>query len=160
MMTTWVVVADMARARFFRVELQEDSPRFLVQQPMKPESSTVLVEIEDLFHPSSRLHDSELASDTPGMSSVAGMPSKFGMDEKVMPKEEEGIRFAKEVAQALKAQSRHFDHLYVVAPSHFLGLLRSDLDKSVMAKIVQEIDKDLSRHGADDIRAHLPESLT
>jgi len=158
-MTIWIVVADTARARFFRVEKQQAPERTLVQKPMHPESSEVLVEIEDLFHPESRLHDSELASDAPGMSSVAGMHSKFGMDEKVSPKEEEGIRFAKELAQRLKAQSQQFDRLYLIAPPHFLGLLRPNLDKAVVSKIALEIDKELSNHSVEDIRTHLPEHL-
>jgi len=158
-MTTWVVVADTARARFFRVEQQQAPERTLVQKPMHPESSEVLVEIEDLLHPESRFFDSELTSDAPGMANVVGMRGKFGMDGKVSPKEEEGIRFSKDLAQALKAQSQQFDHLYLIAPPHFLGLLRPDLDKAVVSKIVLEIDKELTRHSVEDIRAHLPEHL-
>lgn len=158
-MNTWIVVADTARARFFRVARQQSPARKLVHDPLNHEPTDVLVEIEALFHPESRLPDRALASDAPGLSSVAGMRSKFGMDEKVTPKEAEGIRFAKELALVLKAQNRHYDRLYLIAPSHFLGLLRSSLDASVSTKIVLEIDQDLSRLGAEEIRGHLPAPL-
>jgi len=153
-MNTWVVVADAARARIFRVEGM-DVERGLARRPV-PASSTVLVEIKDILHPESRSHEIELASDAPGMSSVANMQSKFGMDEKVSPKEEEGVRFAKEVADFLKMQGANYDQLYLIAPPHFLGLIRPNLDKAIISKLVMEIDKDLSRHSAEDILAHLP----
>jgi protein required for attachment to host cells len=94
------------------------------------------------------------------MSSVANMQSKFGMDEKVSPKQEEGIRFAKEVADFLKIQGADYDQLYLIAPPHFLGLIRPNLDKAVMSKLIMEIDKDLSKHSAEEILAHLPTAIT
>lgn len=140
-MKTWVVVADAARARVFDVEGK----------------TKALVEIMDLSHPASLQHASDMASDAPGMSSVKGMPSKFGMEEIVSPKEEEAIRFAKQVAEALQAGLADYERLYLIAAPHFLGLLRKDLDQAVHAKIVKEIDKELTKHSLEDIRAHLPE---
>lgn len=142
-MKTWVVVADAARARFFGVE----------------GTMTGLAEIMDLSHSESMQHASDMASDAPGMTSVKGMQSKFGMDEIVSPKEEEAIRFAKQVADTLYQGLAGFDRLYLIAAPHFLGLLRKDLDKAVQAKVAAEIDKDLTHHSVGDIRAHLPEHL-
>lgn len=142
-MKTWVVVADAARARVFNVEAE----------------TKALVEIMDMSHPASLQHASEMASDAPGMSSVKGMPSKFGMEEIVSPKEEEAIRFAKQVAEALQQDIASYGRLYLIAAPHFLGLLRKDLDKAVQAKIIKELDKDLTKHTLEDIRAHLPELL-
>lgn len=158
-MNTWIVVADTACARFFRVARQQSPARKLVHDLLHLGPTDVLVEIEALFHPESRLPDRALTGDAPGLSSVAGMRSKFGMDEKVTPKEAEGIRFAKELAQLLKAHNRHDDRLYLIAPPHFLGLLRSSLDSSVTTNTVREIDQDLTRLGAKEIRGHLPEPL-
>jgi len=140
-MKTWVVVADAARARVFDVDGK----------------TKAIAEVMDLSHPASLQHASEMASDAPGMSSVKGMPSKFGMEEIVSPKEEEAIRFAKQVAEALQHGLADYEHLYLIAAPHFLGLLRKDLDKAVQAKVVKEIDKDLTKHTVEDIRAHVPE---
>ena len=155
-MNTWVVVADAARARIFRLEQGLGEERGLLRRPEPSTSSAVLVEIKDIFHPDSRKHERELASDEPGMSSVGNMQSKFGMDEKIPPKEEEGIRFAKEIVDFLKVQSANFEQLYLVAPPHFLGLIRPNLDKAILSKMVLEIDKDLTQHEPVDILAHLP----
>jgi protein required for attachment to host cells len=140
-MNIWVVVADAARARIFSVD----------------EKTTDLTEMMDLSHPESMLYASEMASDEPGMSSVKGMHSKFGMEEIVSPKEEEAIRFAKQLADALHHRVADYDRLYLMAAPHFLGLLRKDLDKAVQAKMADEINKDLTLHSAADIRSHLPE---
>lgn len=158
-MKTWVVVADAARARFFRVEENPGAHGGSQFAPTGEVLAGTLAEIKDLSHPASRQHANEMASDEPGMGSVPTMHGKFGMDEKVQPKEEEAIRFAKEVAETLRHDVAEFDRLYVVAAPHFLGLLRPDLDKHVTAKIAAEIDKDLSLHNAADIRAHLPAQL-
>jgi protein required for attachment to host cells len=142
-MKTWVVVADAARARVFEVDGK----------------TKAIAEVMDLSHPASLQHASEMASDAPGMSSVKGMPSKFGMEEIVSPKEEEAIRFAKQVAEALQAGLADYERLYLIAAPHFLGLLRKDLDKAVQAKVVKEIDKDLTKHTLEDICTHFPELL-
>lgn len=140
-MKTWVVVADAARARVFDVDGK----------------TKAIVEVMDLSHSASLQHASEMASDAPGMSSVKGMPSKFGMEEIVSPKEEEAIRFANQVAEALRRGLADYERLYLIAAPHFLGLLRKDLDKAVQAKVIKEIDKDLTKHTVEDIHAHLPE---
>jgi len=142
-MKTWVVVADAARARVFDVDGK----------------TKAIAEVMDMSHPASLQHASEMASDAPGMSSVKGMPSKFGMEEIVSPKEEEAIRFAKQVAEALQAGLADYERLYLIAAPHFLGLLRKDLDKAVQAKVVKEIDKDLTKHTLEDICTHFPELL-
>lgn len=158
-MKTWVVVADASRARFFRIEENAAAHGGSQFAPGGEVLAGALVEINDLTHPASRQHANELASDEPGVSNVMGMHGKFGMDEKVQPKEEEAIRFAKEVAETLRKHVADFDRLVVVAAPHFLGLLRADLDKGVEAKVVTEIDKDLSAMSAADIRAHLPATI-
>ncbi|HQT42758.1 MAG TPA: host attachment protein [Halothiobacillus sp.] len=159
-MKTWVVVADAARARFFRVEDNTGAHGGSEHAPSVAASAHgALMEIKDLSHPASRLYDRELVSDAPGISNVRGMSSRFGMQEIVLPKEEEAIRFAKEVADLLKHNLEEFDRLYLIAAPHFLGLLRLDLDKGVRAKIAAELNQDLSAHSTEEIRRHLPADL-
>ncbi|ANJ66332.1 hypothetical protein A9404_02110 [Halothiobacillus diazotrophicus] len=153
-----MIVADAARARIFRIERQPEIDRSVVQKPMHPGMREVLVELEEFWHPVARQHASEFASDAPGFSSVAGMQSKFGMDEKTSPKEQEEIRFAHQLNQVLLAHVGNYDELYLVAPPHFLGLLRDQLDEQVQQKVTQQIDKDLSRLDKEEIQAHLLKS--
>lgn len=158
-MTTWVVVADSARARFFRVEENSGEHGGSLFAPGEDALPGRLLEMTDLVHPASRQHASEMASDEPGIRRTMHMHGKIGMDEKVSLKEEEAVRFAKEVADVLRERAADYERLYLVAEPHFLGLLRADLDKSVEQRIVAEIDKDLSAMDATEIRGHLPERL-
>jgi len=158
-MKTWVVVADSARARVFRVEETSGAHGGSQFAPTGEALVGALVEIKDLAHPESLRKASDMASDAPGMTSVQHMPSKFGMAEIVSPKEQEAIRFAKEVADYLKHESGSYDRLYVVAPPHFLGLLRADIDKAVHAKVAGEFHKELTHFPAEQIREHLPAEL-
>lgn len=158
-MKTWVVVADSARARFFRVEETPGAHGGSQFAPTGEALVGALVEIKDLSHPESLRKEREMASDAPGMTSVQHMHSKFGMAEIVSPKEEEAIRFAKEVAETLHKDAANFDRLYVVAPPHFLGLLRAATDKAVHAKLAGEFHKELTHFPAEQIREHLPAEL-
>ena len=77
------------------------------------------------------------------------------------PKEQDAIRFAREVANHLE-QGRvgnRFDRLVVVAEPHFLGLLRKATKPALEQMITLEIDKDLSKATEQEIREHLPERL-
>ncbi|MEW6445201.1 MAG: host attachment protein [Pseudomonadota bacterium] len=152
-------MADAARARFFRVEENPEAHGGSQYAPSGEALVGTLIEFRDLAHSASLLKESDMASDAPGMSSVMGMHSKFGMAEKISPKEEEAIRFAKEVADLLKHEAGAYERLHVIAPPHFLGLLRADMDASVRAKVAGELDKEMTHFPADQIREHLPTRL-
>jgi protein required for attachment to host cells len=51
------------------------------------------------------------------------------------------------------------DGLMVVAAPRFLGLLRQRLDPTTHKIVAFELDRDLTRLGAEEIRTHLPERL-
>jgi protein required for attachment to host cells len=141
---TWILVADAARARLFRVE-----------RPRGP-----LIEEADFVHPEDRLPEHELGSDDPGrVKGPGGMQHSLGPDEGL--KEKEAGRFAHDLAHHLRAgrEQGRFRRLYVVAPPHFLGVLRQHVDEHTLALVIESFDKDLVRHGAEDIRKHLPERL-
>ena len=145
MKATWVVVADSSRARIF-----------------KPETpSSPLTELETLTHPESRLHDQELTSDLPGKHANDTGIGAHGFEDKTEPKKQEAINFAHELARELeKAYTDHeFRQLILVAAPAFLGLLRETLSEPVRAVVRLEIDKDLTKESAEDIRAHLPKYL-
>jgi protein required for attachment to host cells len=87
------------------------------------------------------------------------MQHSLGPDEGL--KEKEAGRFAHDLAHHLRAgrEQGRFRRLYVVAPPHFLGVLRQHVDEHTLALVIESFDKDLVRHGAEDIRKHLPERL-
>ena len=145
MKKTWIVVADSSRARLFTVDT-----------PTAP-----LTELQDLEHVQARVHDQELTTDLPGRHRNDAGGGAHGYEPKIPPTEEEAIRFAKELAQALyKAFHEHkYGQLILVAPPRFLGHLRQALDKNIAKVVALEVSKDLVMEKPEEIRKHLPEYL-
>lgn len=142
-MTSWVVVADAARARVFEAEsLKKD-----------------LVEIMDKANPTRRIPQNELASDEPGRNRGPGGMVTHGMQEKVTPQDTEDQRFAAdiidEVRQAL--DSNRISNFYLIAPPHFLGVLRGAMSGHVAKALGGDLNKSLTTHSLADIKAHLGE---
>jgi len=144
--TTWVVVADSSRARIFKAESAHGP----------------LQELATLAHPEGRLHAQELTSDLPGRAfDSSGLGGRHAMEQNIDPKENEALKFARQVAEHLEnGQSENqFARLVLVAAPKFLGHLRQNLSDRVVALVSQEIDKNLVQQSAEDIRRHLPERL-
>lgn len=144
MESTWVLVADAARARQFRVE-----------RPRGP-----LIEEAGLVHPEERLPERELVTDDPGRARGPG-GHRHSLGREYTKRETEAARFADEIADFLREarEADRFRRLYLAASPHFLGALRRELDADTAARIVATWDKDLVGMRADEIRKHLPERL-
>jgi len=144
-MTTWVVTADSSRARILEAKNRNGA----------------LVEVEALVRPESRLHGQDLLSDGPGRAFDSGGQGRHAMGTKIDVKQQEAIRFAKEVSEVLSAGHNHgrFDKLYIVAAPAFLGLLRDSLHGPLQHLVAGEVDKNLASHGVEEIRGHLPDYL-
>ncbi len=129
MKTTWIIVAESARARIFTVS----------------EIGGKLEEIADLTHPQSRLHDRDLSSDGPGRTFDSHGEGRHAMEQATDPQEREAQAFATEIARHIDSGQResNFDSLVLVAPPKFLGRLRSALSKSVRNAVIGELDKNL-----------------
>lgn len=144
MESTWILVADAARARQFRVE-----------RPRGP-----LIEEAGLVHPEERLPERELGADDPGrVRGPGGRRHALGGEDG--RHETEAVRFAAEVADFLREarEADRFRRLYLAASPHFLGALRRALDADTAARIVETRDKDFVGMRADEIRRHLPDRL-
>jgi protein required for attachment to host cells len=141
MKSMMIVVADSSRARIFTV----DSNR------------SPLNEIETMAHPEGRMHEQNMVSDMPGKDTGKGGGGDHSFQEKVEPKKEEMIEFAKRVADYLDdaRKANHLNKLILVAAPAFLGELRNHLSKETSEKIIYELDKNLAQHDVEDIRAHL-----
>lgn len=83
-------------------------------------------------------------------------PSRGSMAETDYHQLEED-RFAAEVADMLKrqAEAEGIDTLVVVAPPQTLGELRKHFDQQVQARIIGEINKDLTGHSVPQIEEAL-----
>jgi protein required for attachment to host cells len=145
MKSTWILVADSTRARYFTASTP----------------SSALEEFEDDIHPASRQHDRNITSDLPGKARGAGGVGGHVYEEPTDPKEYESIEFAKEIAKHLEEalNAGKYGQLLIVAAPSFLGELRSQISDRVKKLICFELDKNLTTHDAEDIRKHLPEYL-
>jgi len=144
-MNTWVVAADSSRARILSAESRNGA----------------LVEVEALVRPESRLHGQDLLSDSPGRAFDSGGQGRHAMGTRNDVKQQEAIRFAKQVSERLTSAHSHgrFEKLYIVAAPAFLGLLRESLHAPVQQLIAGEVSKNLASHGIEEIRQHLPDFL-
>lgn len=144
MKLTWLVVADNSKARIFTVDSR-----------MGP-----IEEIESISHGEARLHEQEMASDSPGRGNNSGGAGHAYQDE-VSPKDQENINFAKQIANELDAARKDgkFKQVMLVAAPGFLGNLRNQLSAQTQKLTCFELAKNLSQLSAKEIREHLPERL-
>lgn len=135
-MTTYIVVADAARARIFTRD------------------ALTLEERESLVHAEGRLHEGDLITDhrsdvQESMSSTSRSSGK----ENVASKHENEL-FAKEVANRLynARVDNSMEKLIMVAPPKFLGLLREKLDGPTQKLVIHSLSKDLTKASLEDIQ--------
>lgn len=140
-----VVVADASKARFFRV----DSP------------TGELIELSEDTNPEARMQQRELTSDKPGEQTSHAKDSRSVVDEATEPKDAEIQRFARSITDKLDKERTEgkLEKLYVVAPPRFLGELRQQMKPALRSLVVEEINKDLARMDARELRKQLPERL-
>ncbi|CAN5685005.1 host attachment protein [soil metagenome] len=143
--TGWVVVADEAIARFLTT----------TNKPGKLEA------VEALTDPAAHAKEGDLhvndagrrggrvSSDGGRGTSTASVTVSAGENNQ----NHEARVFARRVSDHLAAalRDKKFEHLRIVAAPRFLGLLRAELDASVKAIVVEELDKDLIHESDDDI---------
>lgn len=145
MTTTWVVIADAARARIVLSEGRN--------KPFR--------DIEQLVHGESRLRDTDRISDRPGRSFDSHGEGRHAMEPGTDPADQEAIRFAADIANHLR-QARtgnEFDALVLVAPPRFLGLLRKAMDPGSRERVRAEIHKEFTQLDDEEIRRRIMEHL-
>jgi protein required for attachment to host cells len=145
MQTTWILVSDASRARLFRRERQGRAWQ-------------LLFEIE---HPESRAKGRDLKSDRPGRFSLDHAKGFQLQMEPVSPHEIEAERFAGTLVELLERglDEHAFDRLMLVAPPHFLGLLRKRLGKEVSRRVTGWRDKDYTHLAPRELERRLAEPI-
>ena len=137
-----IVVADSTRARIFTAESARSG----------------LNEIETLANPEGRMHEQDMVSDIPGKDAGKGGAGNHAFQEKVEPKQQKIIEFAKRIAEYLDdvRKENKLGKLLLIAAPEFLGELRNHLSDETREKVTFELDKNLAHHDEEDIRKHLP----
>lgn len=142
----WILVCDSARGRLF--ETRGDG------------ASWDLLEV--LAHSESRSKASELSSDHAGQSSSQG-PSVHhnALAPSSSPKDVEKGHFGHALVTMLDRamRAKTFDRLVLVAPPHFLGMLKNELTPELRKHLVATVDKDLTHVDAPALTERLRETV-
>ncbi len=145
MNSTWLVVADNGRARFFTMETRTGP----------------ITEVKSIVHTEARLRERDMTSDLPGRASSNSGGAGHAYQDETSPKEQENINFAKEIAHELDVARKEnkFKQFVLVAGPGFLGNLRNQMNAQTQKLACFELAKNLSHLEAEEIRNHLPERL-
>jgi protein required for attachment to host cells len=135
----WILVSDASRAVLLRTK-EKDKPGLNV--------------VGRFEHPDSRARARDLVSDANGRKPVGPPPAvrvgphgawgRPGAEPDTEPKEVEAKRFAHELADVLERglAAHEYKELMLVAPPHFLGLLKDVVSEQVSKHIHSTVDKD------------------
>ncbi len=146
MVTTWILICNASRARVFST-------------PGRGRPWTL---IQELTHPESRLKGQAISADKPGrVQQMAGAGSRPAMEPPTPVKEVEAQRFAEHLAKVVENGHGHntYTRLVLVAPPHFLGLLRQALSDQVTKRVTRGVDKDFTMLREDELPARLADAL-
>ncbi len=143
---TWILIADGARARVLAQEKD-----FAALEPA--------FEHEEIT--GSTAQSKEIGSDRPGRSFDSGGQGRHAMEPPTDPQRYAKYEFARELAHRLEdaAHRDRFARLVLIAAPKTLGDLRELLPPPVKARIVAEIDKDLTKVPRHELGRHLGEVL-
>ncbi|NOR72657.1 MAG: host attachment protein [Mariprofundaceae bacterium] len=143
--TTWVLVADKSHAKLYT---------------MKGRVGALTLE-QDWDHEASRKHEQELTSDLPGRAFDRMGDARHAMGQQVEPKDHEAELFAHQlIAEMDRGRvANAFNHLSLVAPPEFLGLLRKQCSSALGQLVSDTVDKNLVFEDSETVRDHLSGAL-
>ncbi len=146
MATTWVLVADAARARLFRAHDEQ----FESMQHLKTWN-----------HAEGRLHEGDLVTGSEGAKHGGKDDSQRSTGPQVSATDHEEDVFAKALAEQMRdgRVSHDYDQLVLVAAPRFLGKLRETLDEPTRKVVSHSLDKDYSKHPAEEISELVKKAL-
>lgn len=149
-MTTRVVLADQAEARFYDVEPIGGALRC----------------VGEMSDPKAHLHDRDFKSDRPGRVfdhapdgvHRRGSVAHHSTGGEETPRRHEALAFASRIIHSLDAarNAHEFERLVLIAGPRFIGMLRAAMSKPLADLVVVEIVKDLMHETEDEIRTYLP----
>jgi protein required for attachment to host cells len=147
-MTAWILVSDVSRANLYSAELREDDWSL----------------VKTFDHPEGRETSREIEATSPpgrGQQGKAQGGRRTALEPRTWPHEAESQRFAQHLATYLEdaMAKRLFDYLVLVAPPHFLGMLKGSLGRQAAKHVRATVDKDLSTLDAAELRQRLGDKV-
>lgn len=138
-----VLVADSTQAKLFTLDRGAEK----------------LEELDQLRHDEARQRERDINSDRPGRQQGGGGAgsSHHGVNVEDSAREQENTVFAKHIGEYLEADRvrQNPRGLIIMAPPHFLGILRKQLSGECQKLVVQTVNKDLAQSTAQAILDHI-----
>lgn len=138
--TTWIVIADGARAQVF----ENKGP------------GKGLAHLDKLAAFQKPLRAGDITSDRPGRAFSSAGHGRSAMEPSTDPVAQREAEFIAAFAKTLgqQAQAGNFDRLIIAAAPQALGDFRAALSSEVSAKITAELPKDLTKIPFAELPAH------
>ena len=137
--TTWIVIADGARAR--------------VMQNAGPGKG--IGAVQGMVFEGDHASRVEIMADRPGRTFDSVGNARHAMEQSSDPHDELKAQFLKSIANTLQHHIDDYNRLILVAPPQALGLLRKSLPAAVTRKVTAELGKDLTHVTNADLAQHL-----
>lgn len=139
--TTWILVADGARARV----LANEGPGKGLHDAFDRD----FIGEHNLMR--------EMVSDKPARAQESATTASHAIEPKTEWHRFDKQQFARRMAELLEkgAVANAYDRLVLVAPPQALGDLRAELGRHAQKKVTGEIDKDLTHVALHDLPQHL-----
>ncbi|MBT8113578.1 MAG: host attachment protein, partial [Gammaproteobacteria bacterium] len=140
-----VVAADTTCARIFKAT----------------SSKGPLEEKEVLVHPENRLSEKDLISDGKGSTFSSHGSGRCNYSKHSDVKDQGTKEFINEINDCLMRleANNEFKQLIIIAAPKLLGALKKQLNSGLQKRITYELNKNIVKLNADEIRSHLPKYL-
>jgi len=140
-----VVAADSTCARIFKAT----------------SSKGPLEEKEVLVHPENRLSEKDLISDRKGSTFSSHGSGRSSYSKHTDVKDQGTKEFINEINDCLMRleTNNEFKQLIIIAAPRLLGALKKQLNSGLQKRITYELNKNIAKLNADEIRTHLPKYL-
>lgn len=145
--STWILVADRARARIFEL-----APR---------DNGAELVEIGDFVNPEGRGSERDQVTERRPRTHESVGATRHAIEPHTSLHDKSANRFAHELSERLEQGhvAHRYERLVLVALPHFLGTLRATLSPRVTECIAAEVPHELTTKSLAEIRGHLPPTI-
>lgn len=145
--STWILVADRARARLFELAPHKDGAE--------------LIEIKDFVNSEGRGSERDQVTEGRPRAHESMGATRHAIEPHTSLRDKSANRFAQELGESLEQGrvSHRYERLVLVALPHFLGTLHAVLNRHVCECVVAEVPHELTTKGPAEIRSYLPERL-
>jgi protein required for attachment to host cells len=138
---TWILVSSAYAARLFESHGPQDAWQ----------------ELETWRNPPDRLRRQDLVSDRPGRIAGRANAQRTAYAMRSDPKDQVEADFANMLVDAVVRglDAHEFDRIVIVAPPHFMGLLRKCEPQRLTDVVYCEVLKDLTHETTPDLQRHV-----